>query len=176
MDVEIFLENKVKLSKLQKLIIQEIANSTINYLECSDYHDNREGFISVSALFKKCYAYWEPNEAQRYIDLHEQSSKDVNKYRASFSRSLHTLFDNGLVDAMVLAWCFYDVHHGLEPIQVQGGGRHKIRQEGIYTAKDEAKRFRLVTLSDQGWTVTRDLFGPDLGKCKHIFLNGRSNF
>lgn len=156
----------MKLSKLQKRIIQEIANSTINYLECDDYHDNREGFISVSTLFRRCYAYWEPNEAQRIIDLHELSSKDLNRCRASFSRSLHTLFDNGLVDAMVLAWCFYDVHHGLEPIQVQGGGRHKIRQE-------EAKRFRLVTLSDQGWAVARDLFGPDLGRCKHISTNGR---
>jgi len=81
--------------------------------------------------------------------------------KASFSRSLHNLIHKKeAVEGMALAWVA--VGSGCEDIASwQGGGRKKGKH------KHDVPRFKLLSLTDSGWSVARELLGPDIGKCCH---------
>lgn len=178
----------MRLSKLQKRIISEIANHTINFYECSklcdadliNWHKHKWGelYVSYNDLYSACYNFWgEGPDFEWYLQNPDGRDPTGNKRKAAFSRSLHCLVEKkGFVNAMALGWHsigwergqYYDNLHCW-----QGGGRK--RKVGEFTVggrtfdSTSAKPvYKLLGLTDTGWPIARELLGPEIGWCEHI--------
>ncbi len=151
-----------RLSKLEQRIILEIANHTINSLECASsfmHNQMRDDFISRTQLFRLCYSYW-PDDSEERQQPHWGVPPSLNSRRVTFSRTLRRLLENkGLIGAMALSWHFL-YKGGDDQWEWQGGGRYK---DGDRNKK--RPRYLMVCLSDNGWRLARELAGCEVGKC-----------
>jgi len=179
-----------RLSGLQKEILHTIADNTINVRDCQEAEERhgvyvppshwhrwmQEGSVSYSlALQETCERYWGV-DVTSWREPSGRTNDNINdKHRVSFSNSVHNLVEKkGLVSAYALAW----IHIGHLPNGKitedwqcwQGGGRKKREERGKYEYKSDRPRYKLLSLSSDGWDLVRELFDDRIGMC-NVLVN-----
>ncbi len=172
----------MRLSALQKRIITEIANDIVNTLPCAedlscnvDHDLMRDSYISHKNLFTVCLSFWpcDDDEWARSWQDYNRPPKAYNTHKVSFSRSLRCLVDEKqLICAMALAWMTLGEGFPPEMYKWQGGGKMKktfpFEVGGkTYHCLDSVPRYKLLSLTDEGWKVAREMLGDDKGRCNN---------
>lgn len=127
------------LSALQKRILAEIANHTVNTYEQGE--TPRAAFVSRRDLMRACFSYWSD-------DIDELRARYAS-IKVSFSRSVNALMDRRLVEGLALAW-MYCYGPGRDFWAWQGGGR--MPDDPMET---ERPRMKLYCLTETGWEAAQ---------------------
>lgn len=133
---------RVRLSKLQRRIIAEVANHTVN-INSDLYTHRRRGrteWVPYREIFYACGPHW--------------GGKITKAAKASYSRSLHDLVrKKNLLCALSLGWFIVSGPHE-DFMCWQGAGKYKDMEEwGNLTSP----RLRLLSLTEEGWKVFKKI-------------------
>ncbi len=150
-----------RLSALQRRIITEIANHTVNTSNCDEYweHGWHETNMTWKALLLACYSHWDTETPPERLLSYRPK---VMTAKASFSRAIKSLvFAKGLLNGIALGWVGIE-GRCVDVLAFQGGGRKGESSNGQTTP-----RLKFVGLTDNGWRVAHELLGTDVGQCRH---------
>jgi hypothetical protein len=139
----------MRLSKLEKQIIREIANRTVNSYD----RIWRGQFVRYRTVLAACCAsYWGMPDKESLV----VREPGFIKKKVSFSRAVRSLIRKDLVHGLALAWVVVDGKGHQDILQWQGGGRQE-RDEEYPEITDSVPRFKLLSLSDGGWKIAESL-------------------
>jgi hypothetical protein len=154
-----------RLSALQRRIITEIANHTVNSCECPEYwsHGWKETFMPWAALLGACYSFWDDETGEVRLMAYRPK---ILVAKASLSRAVKSLLQRDFVCGLALQWRL--VHaRGIDELCWQGGGRG--RKDAECGCRFDVPRLKMVGLShEKGWPAARELLGNDVGRCEHV--------
>lgn len=148
----------MRLSKLQRRILEELANHTVN--NCPG--DWSEESLTWRDLYYYCATYWHPEREgvsaplyPRTRDFWQDGTKSKTA-KVSFSRALRSLWRKGLVRAISPAWVYVSMEGGCESQDILawiGGGRRA-------DYMGPPPKFRIIELTDAGRElIERELMG-----------------